>query len=194
MTILVVDDEPDSLELIDKIVKHDGYETVLANSGFKALEIIGSTKPELVILDVIMPEMNGLDVIRQIRMNKKTRRTKVIMLSALGSGIQLMLEKKNQADYYMSKPFSAKELSRVVDSLLRYEKDEVCWVNYNEIRKMARVHKETCIHCSPNSNNGNGVEWKRYTSIEVAEADCRKQYPDYAWSPCKICLNGDNSS
>jgi DNA-binding response OmpR family regulator len=179
------------LDLINDFVKKDGYETVLIDSSKEALELITSIKPELVILDVIMPDINGLDVIRKIRMNPETRKIKVIMVSALGTGIKLMLEKETQADYYLSKPFSGNELRRIIDLLLNYSEDEACWVNYNEIRKVARIHKENCIHCTPTKYSKN-VVWKKYVSLEKARRDQEMKYSDYSWTPCRICMKPDN--
>ena len=187
--MLIVDDELDSLSLINEFVIKGGYDTFLANSGQEALEVVESLKPEIILLDAVMPEINGLDVLRKIKMSKETQRIPVIMISALGPGIKLMLSKETQADYYMSKPFSGKELLLAIDNLLNTSFDEECWVNYNDIRRVARVHKNGCIHCTPNSDNSKNVVWKKYPSQDNARAEFKRSYQGYSWSPCKICMN-----
>ncbi len=189
--ILVVDDEPDSLQLINDFLVREGYETILIESGLEALELLPQVHPDLVILDVVMPDINGLDVIRKIRRNPATHKAKVVMVSALGTGIKLMLRDSEQANYYMSKPFSGKELLRVVDDLLSQAEAVSCWVNYNEIRGEARIHLEDCIHCNP-TDNSKGSSWRHYSSIEDAERDYEKKYSDYSWSRCKVCLRDND--
>ena len=185
--ILVVDDEPDSLSLINDFLVHGGYETILCESGYDALEIIPCQKPCLVILDVIMPEINGLDVLRKIRQNPEIKKMPVVMVSALGPGIKLMLDQNEQADYYLSKPFSGKELLRIIGKILSQSDNVVCWVNYNVIRKEARVHLADCIYCNPNGASTK-ANWVQYSSLEVAKTDQKTNHKDYSWSTCKVCL------
>lgn len=118
MTVLIVDDDPDSLELIDRYVKYGGYESLIVDSGVEAIEIVKKEKPEAIILDAVMPEVTGLDVIRWAKKNEETRDIPIIMISALGQEIKLILDEETQADHYFSKPFSGKELLIILDKLV----------------------------------------------------------------------------
>lgn len=118
MTILIVDDDVDSLELIDRYVKYGGYESIIVESGHEAIEIIKKHKPEAIILDAVMPEITGLDVIRWLKKNEETKNIPIVMVSALGNEIKLILEDQAQANHYLSKPFSGKELLLVLDRLI----------------------------------------------------------------------------
>ncbi len=190
MTVLIVDDDPDSLELIDRYVKYSGYESIIVDSGAEAIEVLREVTPEAVILDAVMPEITGLDVMREIKKIKKAQNVPIIMISALGPGIKLMLDPDVQADYYMSKPFSGKELQLILDKLIT-EKDTIeCLVNFNEIRKEARAHKDNCFHVKDKVEFESG-KWKKYASLESARSDCESQ--GFEFKKCKICFNQSES-
>jgi class 3 adenylate cyclase/CheY-like chemotaxis protein len=106
--ILLVDDEPDTLQLIQKILQADGFEIFQATNGFEALEHVKQRNPDLILLDVVMPQMDGLAVLKEIR--KQDQITGVIMVSALSSeqlAVQAMLE---GADDFVGKPFTLKNI------------------------------------------------------------------------------------
>ena len=117
LTVLIIDDDPDSLEQINEYVKYGGYSSILANSGFEALDIVEKEELEAIIIDAVMPDMNGLEVIRKLRKKCKTKNIPIIMISVLGPDTKLMLEPDSQANYYLSKPYSGKELQIVLDKL-----------------------------------------------------------------------------
>ena len=118
MTILIVDDDPDSLRLIDQYVKYSGYETILVQSGFDALDVIDEAELDAIIIDAVMPCMNGLDLIRRIKKKKKAQGIPIIMVSTLGHETNMMLEPEAQADHYMSKPFRAKDFQQILNKLI----------------------------------------------------------------------------
>jgi class 3 adenylate cyclase len=104
--ILLVDDEPDTLHLIRKILQADGYEIMQAQNGLEALEMVEAHHPDLILLDVVMPVMDGIAVLKELR--KTDPITGVIMVSALSSEqlvVQSMLE---GADDFVGKPFTLK--------------------------------------------------------------------------------------
>ena len=90
----------------------------MVQSGYEALDILEQLAPDAIILDAVMPELNGLEVIRKIKRNEGTRGIPIILISALGSDIKLMLDPDVQADYYLSKPFSGKDLQKVLNRLI----------------------------------------------------------------------------
>jgi len=117
--ILIVDDREDTVELLEMTIKRGNFEVLRAGSGESALEIARTQKPDLIIMDVIMPgEIDGLEATRIIKGNPETRDCKIIMIS--GKGLAADREAGLQAgaqDYFM-KPFSPLELIRRVDELL----------------------------------------------------------------------------
>lgn len=116
--ILIVDDEKRIRELVEFRLKDKGFETLIANGGKEALEMIEKQRPDLVILDVMMPDMSGLEVCRKIKTEEATKAIKVIMLTG---NVQKQDEKKGisaGADLYVTKPFSAKMLVTNIEEIL----------------------------------------------------------------------------
>lgn len=116
--ILVVDDERDILDLARIILKSGGYDVATAASGEEALKIISMKKPDLVLLDVVLPGVSGLEVCRRLKRYPGTPPIKVVLFTALGTEVDMMLEKKDKADGYISKPFTSKTLLNMVGRLL----------------------------------------------------------------------------
>ncbi len=116
--ILVVDDEPDVRALVHDIVTGSGYEVFTASTGEEALTKIVSVKPDLVILDVVMPGMSGLEVCRLMKAKPNLRNIRVLMLSALSRDVDQRLIAEAGADSYMRKPFSVNDLLSKIDELL----------------------------------------------------------------------------
>jgi len=108
--VLVVDDEADVLQLARIVLESEGYRVLTASSGEEALSVLSQSKPDLVLLDVVMPGLSGLDVCRQLKRDKETRGIPVIMFTALGSEVGIMLSKQEKADDYILKPFTRKML------------------------------------------------------------------------------------
>jgi two-component system, OmpR family, phosphate regulon response regulator PhoB len=115
-TVLVVDDEPMLRNLLSRLLRMEGYDVVEAEDGQAALEMVSSHEPDLVLLDVMMPARDGLDVLGDLR---KTSDVPVILVSALGEEADRVLGLKMGADDYVVKPFSAAELSARIESVLR---------------------------------------------------------------------------
>ena len=117
--ILVVDDEPDALDLIQYNLKAAGYDVVTAEDGEEALKKARSSPPALVILDVMLPEVDGLEVCKALRREPATATVPIIMLTAKAAEIDRVLGLELGADDYVTKPFSPRELVLRVKSLLR---------------------------------------------------------------------------
>jgi len=121
--ILVVDDEPDVLELIEFNLKGGGFKVVTAVDGETALMKARTLSPSLIILDVMLPEIDGMEVCKQLRRDPSTARIPIIMLTAKAAEIDRVLGLELGADDYVTKPFSPRELVLRVKGLLR-RKDE----------------------------------------------------------------------
>ncbi len=117
--VLVVDDEEDIRRISKKILESAGHEVDVAADGAIALELIKRKQYELILLDVMMPNVTGLEVVRNLKMDHHTKDIPVIIFSALGTGTHMMLEKEDHADGYLQKPFTTSSLREKVDQVLR---------------------------------------------------------------------------
>ncbi len=116
--VLIVDDEPDALELVKLVLESAGFETTLAMSGMEALDKIDASKPDLVLLDIMMPDMDGWDVFRKIK--EKNPEIPVAILTAKAQNIDKLLGLHVlKADDYITKPFGKNELISKVRKLLK---------------------------------------------------------------------------
>jgi two-component system alkaline phosphatase synthesis response regulator PhoP/two-component system response regulator ResD len=115
-TVLVVDDEKNIVQLARLYLSKEGYEVEAAFDGLEALKKAKSVRPDLIILDLMMPEMDGLDVCKELR---KTSNVPIIMLTAKGDDIDRIIGLEIGADDYMTKPFNPRELVARVKAVLR---------------------------------------------------------------------------
>jgi phosphate regulon transcriptional regulator PhoB len=122
--ILVVDDEKDIVELICYNLQKDDFTVAKAYDGETALKIIKTQKPELIILDLMLPKMNGLDVCRALRRNPETASLPIIMLTAKGDEVDKIIGLEVGADDYITKPFNIKEFIARTRAILRRIYDE----------------------------------------------------------------------
>ena len=117
--ILIVEDEPDAVELLELHLKNAGYNVTVAEDGEEALRKIHKSIPDLVILDLMIPEINGLEVCKVIRKDPATESIPVVMCTAKASEIDKVLGLELGADDYITKPFSPRELVLRVKNLLK---------------------------------------------------------------------------
>ena len=116
MRILVVDDDPPSVKMTSFLLREEGYEVISANNGRTALELMQSQSPDLVVMDVMMPHIDGLEVTRRIR---QTMDVPIIILSAKGETADKVSGLEVGADDYLAKPFEPSELLARVKAVLR---------------------------------------------------------------------------
>lgn len=114
--ILIVDDDQNICELLRLYLAKEGYETLIAHDGEKALELFEQNKPNMVLLDVMMPKMDGWEVCRRIRAQNNTP---IIMLTAKGETFDKVLGLELGADDYVVKPFDSKEVVARIKAVLR---------------------------------------------------------------------------
>lgn len=119
-SVLIVDDEANIVELISYNLENEGFTVFKAYNGKGALECIAQNNPDLVILDVMMPQMNGFDVIKQLR--QEGNKIAIVIATAKGEEIDKILGLELGADDYVSKPFSPRELTARVKAVLRRTK------------------------------------------------------------------------
>ena len=126
--ILLVDDEPDILEIISYSLKNAGYNIYTATNGVEAVEQASKIEPHLIILDVMMPEMDGIEACEVIRKKEKIKNTLITFLSARGEDYSQIAGFNAGADDYLTKPIKPKILLSKVKSLLRrisIDQDEI---------------------------------------------------------------------
>jgi two-component system alkaline phosphatase synthesis response regulator PhoP len=117
--VLIVDDEADILEIISYNLVKEGYEILTAKNGIEALEKVGPFKPNLVILDIMMPKMSGVDVCKTLRSKPEYNDTLIIFLTALSDESSQIKGLETGADDYISKPISPKVLVSRVNAIFR---------------------------------------------------------------------------
>jgi two-component system phosphate regulon response regulator PhoB len=117
--ILVVDDEPDLVELIRYNLEQEGYRVSAAGSGEEALELVRSDIPDLVVLDLMMPGVDGFEVCSLLRRQERTRSVPIVMLTARDNENDVVRGLETGADDYVTKPFSPRVLNARVAAVLR---------------------------------------------------------------------------
>jgi two-component system phosphate regulon response regulator PhoB len=120
--ILIVEDEKDIIELIGFNLKREGYDVISTYSGEEGLKKAISELPALILLDIMLPGMNGLDVCRALKSNEKTRHIPIVMLTARNEDVDIITGLEIGADDYITKPFSPRVLIARIRAILRREK------------------------------------------------------------------------
>lgn len=116
--ILIADDEPNIVISLEFLMQRNGYEVMTAPDGEQALRLLRDFKPDLILLDIMLPVRNGFEVCQRIRENVEWKHTKIIMLTAKGREVEVAKGLALGADLYITKPFATKELLASVRQLL----------------------------------------------------------------------------
>jgi len=123
-TILVIDDEKDLIELVRYNLEKEGYDVIAATDGQTGLDVATKHRPDLVVLDLMMPGIDGLQVCQKLRADQKVGRTPVIMLTAKATEADRIVGLELGADDYITKPFSPSELIARVRAVIRRSKPD----------------------------------------------------------------------
>lgn len=140
-SVLVVDDEEDLLELVRYNLDRDGYRVTCVGTGEDALKAARRQPPDLIVLDLMLPAVDGLEVCRRLKSDPKTRDIPIIMLTAKSEESDMVAGLERGADDYIAKPFSPRVLSARVKALLRRRESQV----RSELETTIDVH-EVSIH------------------------------------------------
>jgi DNA-binding response OmpR family regulator len=116
--ILIVEDEPNIVTLLEFLMKREGFEVEVAADGEAALKAVADRAPDLVLLDIMLPKVNGFEVCQKLRADPRWRGVKIVMLTAKGRETEITKGLALGADLYVTKPFSTKELAAQVKQLL----------------------------------------------------------------------------
>jgi DNA-binding response OmpR family regulator len=114
--VLVVDDEPSLAQTVSYTLRREGFDVVTASDGLAAMEAVGSQPPDLIVLDLLLPGIDGLEICRRIR---RSSAVPILMLTARGEEVDRIVGLEVGADDYLSKPFSMRELVARIRALLR---------------------------------------------------------------------------
>ena len=150
-TILAVDDEEDILEIIEHHLQKNGYDVIRAETGEKAVQLAQERLPDLILLALMLPGIDGFDVCRTLKRSKDTALIPIIMLSARGEETDIVTGLELGADDYVTKPFSAKILLARLKSLLRRQGEsdqdvdqEVDMISRGALKMDLKRHKAFC--------------------------------------------------
>lgn len=116
--VLIVDDEPNIVAALEFLLEKNGYEVRAAGNGAEALEQLDMFRPDLVLLDVMVPKLSGYEVCQRMRAEPRWRDIKIVMLSAKGREVEVNKGMSLGADLYVTKPFSSTELVATIHRLL----------------------------------------------------------------------------
>ncbi|MEO5803873.1 MAG: response regulator transcription factor [Verrucomicrobiota bacterium] len=124
-TILIIDDEPDAIDLLEFNLKNAGFQVKAATDGMDALAKARSILPSLIVLDLMLPEMDGFEICKLLRRDANTAAIPIIMLTAKAAEIDRVLGLELGADDYLTKPFSPRELVLRIKKILERRKDNI---------------------------------------------------------------------
>lgn len=149
--ILIVDDEPTNLRVLSTIVRLDGYQVRQAISGMVALRAVGIQRPDLILLDIMMPEMDGYQVCEQLKLNAETSDIPVIFLSSLVSGMDKAKAFQLGGADYITKPFQVEEVLARIDYQLTLrtlqvqlqQKNEQLREQNDQLRQEIKIREQT---------------------------------------------------
>lgn len=116
--ILVVDDDPYILMSLEFLMKKNGYDVIVARNGTEALDLLEKRVPDLVLLDIMMPDVDGYAICKHIKSNKKLKEAKVVFMSAKSKEADIQKGLDLGASLYITKPFSTRELMKQIKSLM----------------------------------------------------------------------------
>jgi two-component system, sensor histidine kinase and response regulator len=135
-SILVIDDEPDNFDVIETLLDGENYQLYYANSGQQALERLNSFQPDVILLDVIMPDLDGMEVCRRIKANPQWQAVPIIMITALSTKEDLAQCLAAGADDFISKPVNGVELRARVNSMLRIKQQ------YDRLQNLLQLRED----------------------------------------------------
>ena len=162
--VLIVDDEENIVELLQFNLVNAGYKVITANNGLDALKKVKENKPDLLLLDLMLPGMDGLDVCKEIKRDKETSKTSIIMLTAKSEELDKILGLELGADDYITKPFSIRELlARVKAVLRRSSSDEIS----EEIYEIGRLKVDFERHEVLINNEKVELTLKEFELLEI---------------------------
>jgi CheY-like chemotaxis protein len=124
-TVMVVDDNPDIVAVIKTILEVEGYALQFAYSGQEAFNLLGEQKPDLILLDILMPTIDGLEVLTRLKGDPDTASIPVILLTSMVQYKDVLIGYKRGANYYITKPFTKGQLLAGINLVLGEDQDQL---------------------------------------------------------------------
>ncbi len=118
--VLLVDDEPNILVALEYLIKQEGYQAFKAENGEKALHLMNEQVPDIVVLDIMMPGIDGFEVARQIRMDSRFEGTRIIFLTAKGTRDDRFRGYATGGEIYITKPFDNEDLINTINEVVEF--------------------------------------------------------------------------
>lgn len=144
--ILIVEDESDILKLIDFTLTKAGFSTIRAATGREALDAIRRTLPDLIVLDLMLPDIRGTDICSKLKLDERTKGIPIVMLTAKSEEIDRVVGFELGADDYITKPFSPRELSLRVRAILRRTKSRQSTAGQKEVLRFGAIMMDMGRH------------------------------------------------
>ncbi len=147
--ILYIEDDPEMIELVSVMLSKKNFEIIGANGGYEGIQMVEKEKPDLILLDLMMPDLDGWDVFHKIKANETSAKIPVIIITAKAQAIDRVLGLHiAKVDDYICKPFGQKELIDSIEKVIRL-KSEQCWI------KLMTKHnsKHITMHSSNSSTS-----------------------------------------
>ncbi|HIK38559.1 MAG: response regulator transcription factor [Geminocystis sp.] len=167
--LLLVDDDPNLILLVKDYLEYNGYEVITASHGREALSILERETPDLIICDVMMPEMDGYSFVKQVRENPRWRWLPVIFLSAKGQVSDRIKGLNEGADVYMVKPFEPEELVAQVKSTLA-QAERLMAANPRRTETLQRLQVPLHVQLTPTEKKVVSLVASGMSNKEIAEA------------------------
>jgi CheY-like chemotaxis protein len=137
--ILVADDEPEVIDLVRIMLEREGHTIVGASNGEQALSLARTDQPDLILLDVLMPKMSGLEVLKHLQADPATAAIPVIVLSVVTTHPEVQSAVHRGAVAYLTKPFELREMVRLVASILEMDATQRAAMQQHTLQRMGRL-------------------------------------------------------
>ncbi len=186
MEILIVEDEQEIAQLIEQTLTKESFSCRVANNGLTALEIFKQQQPDVVILDIMLPGLDGLEVCTRIRQQPYDKDPYIMMLTARGEEIDRVIGLSTGADDYLVKPFSPRELVARVRALLRRSLRQVIQEDNSQTYRTQHFFVDLDQHIATRQLNSQIPEELDLTTLEFNLLSTFLSYPGRVWSRTQL--------
>jgi two-component system phosphate regulon response regulator PhoB len=181
-TILIVEDEPAIAELITLTLRRSGHQTVHAESVERAITLVDQAMPDLALIDWMLPGASGVELVKKLRGNKRTKTIPIIMLTAKSEEADKLMGLETGADDYVTKPFSPKELVARIKAVLRRRAPQLTEdiVETNGLRLDPATHRIT-VNDTPIQMGPSEFKLLHFFMTHTERVHTRSQLLDHVW-------------
>jgi DNA-binding response OmpR family regulator len=184
MNVLIVEDEPAIAQLLRETLERENFSCVVAQTGLQALDLFGQHQPDVIVLDLMLPELDGLEVCTRIRQKSGIKDPYILMLTAKGEEIDRIIGLSTGADDYLVKPFSPRELVARVRALLRRSLRH--GGQTNQVYRTRHFTIDLDQHTAIRHLDDNTSELLELTTLEFKLLVTFVSYPGRVWSRTQL--------